>query len=147
MTIIFVLAVVLAVVFFFQAFQLIRLKNRCTVKVTARCIGIETKEVDFSRRIAHSQNATYSFDLNGRSCIGKNSVWTSSGFSGIYVKTNDVVDIFIDPNDPEHGIFDPFAKRELRKYIFTGIVILLALLPFAFIKMMVHSMLFNHSII
>lgn len=145
MTIIFVLAVFLfSGVFFFQAFQLIRLKNRCTVKVTARCIGIETKEVDFSRRITHSQNATYLFDLNGRSCIGKNTVWTSSGFSEIYVKTNDVVDIFIDPNDPEHGIFDPFAKRELRKNIFTGIIILMALVPLAFIRIMTHYVLFGH---
>ena len=71
-------------------------------------------------------------------------MWTSSGFSEIYVKTNDVVDIFIDPNDPEHGIFDPFAKRELHKNIFTGIIILMALVPLAFIRIMTHYVLFGH---
>lgn len=131
-------------VFFFQAFQLKRLKNRCTVKVAAKCMGIETKEVDFSRRNTHSQNAVYSFNYNGRSYIGNNSVWTSSGFSGIYVKMNDVVDIYIDPNDPENGIFDPFAKRELIKNILTGLIILAALMPLAFIRIMTHYVLFNH---
>jgi hypothetical protein len=49
--------------------------------------------------------------------------------------------MLINPNDPENEIFDPFAKRELRKKIYAGIYILLTLLPLAAMKVMFYSML------
>ena len=144
MIIVFVLiAAAFSVVFFVQAYKLKKLKDRCTVKVKAICIDIKTKAVDFSRRNLHSHNAAYSFDYDGRNYIGQNSVWTSSGFSGIYVKKDDAVDLYINPGNPENDIFDPFAKRELRKNILTGIVILLALIPLAFMNIIFHFVLFN----
>lgn len=145
MIVVFVLIVVgLSAIFFIQAYKLKKLKDRCTVNVTATCVDIETKAAEFGRRNTHSQNATYSFNYNGRNYIGQNSVWTSAGFSGLYVKKNDAVDVFINPADPSNDIFDPFAKRELSKNILTGIVILLSLMPLAFMKIIFHFMLFNH---
>ena len=145
MIIVFVLAaVIISVIFFIQAYNLKKLKDRCTVNVTATCVDIETKAAEFGRRNTHSQNATYSFYYNGQNYIGRNSVWTSAGFSGLYVKKNDVVDVFINPADPNHDVFDSFAKRELRSNILTGIVFLLALMPFVFMKIIFHFVLFNH---
>ena len=145
MIVVFVLIVVgLSAIFFIQAYKLKKLKDKCTVNVTATCVDIETKAAEFGRRNTHSQNATYSFNYNGRNYIGQNSVWTSAGFSGLYVKKNDAVDVFINPADPSNDIFDPFAKRELRKNILTGIVMLFTLMPLAIMKIMFHFVLFNH---
>ena len=111
-----------------------RLKNRCSVPVTATVISIRSSAhwdrfIRFRRKM---NNATYRYDYEGLTFEGSNEYYGSRSFIFGDEKPGDIVTVMLDPVSP-NTVYDLYAKR-LRDYFLIRTVMFFVLAAASFIS-------------
>lgn len=98
----------------------VELQKRCTEKVSAVCVNMERQGGYRHRRY----NGTYEYEYFGQRYIANNDIWASMSLL-IYISPGKVIDLFIDPYDPEKGIYDPIAANAAFNSRYISVIIII----------------------